>query len=109
MSQQYTKLKFLSLALGATLTISLTNSAFGETVTNNNPFASHDAHSGTSTVAEMPKDGKCGEGKCSADMTKKPKDGKCGSADAPATPPKDAKCGGADKPTPPKQAKCGGM
>lgn len=108
MSQQYPIMKCLSLAIGVTFAATLASSALADTATNNNPFASHDVHNGTSTVAEMPKDGKCGEGKCSADMVKKPKDGKCGTDTA--TPPKAAKCGGSDTAKPPKKAaKCGGM
>jgi uncharacterized low-complexity protein len=107
MSQQSKRLKFLSLILGASVSLGLASGAFGESAGDSNPFAAQNLHN-NSKVAEMPKDGKCGEGKCSADVMKKPADAKCGSANTPAAAPQQAKCGGADKPTPPKEAKCGG-
>lgn len=94
MSQQYTLLKVLSLPIGAVFATSLACSAMAGTPNDNNanPFAMHNAHEANSKIAEMPKDGECGTGKCSADMINKPKNAKCGGA----------------KPQSPKQAKCGG-
>ena len=108
MSQHKKTLKPLSLAIGATFVATMATSTFATAATtNNNPFAMNDLHSGYAQVAEMAKDGKCGEGKCSADMlkgSKKPEDGKCGSGKAQ---PKEGKCGGTQQPKA-KEAKCGG-
>lgn len=104
MSQQKKTLKPLSLAIGATFVASMAASSFATAAqTNGNPFAMHEVHSGYTQLAEMPKDGKCGEGKCGAGM-KKPKDkeGKCGANKAM---PKEGKCGNS-KPMP-KEGKCG--
>ena len=105
MSQQKKTLKPLSLAIGATFAATMAASSFATAAqTNGNPFAMNELHSGYTQLAEMPKDGKCGEGKCGAGMTK-PKDGKCGANKAM---PKDGKCG-ANKAMPKaKEGKCGG-
>ena len=103
MSNNKSKLKTVSLALGATFatTLAASNiaSAAGE-----NPFAMNELASGYMQLADANKgkEGKCGEGKCgegkSADA--KNKEGKCG----------EGKCGegkcGADKKGK-KEGKCG--
>jgi uncharacterized low-complexity protein len=100
MSQYKKTLKPLSLAIGATFVATMATSTFASAATaGNNPFAMNDLHSGYSQVAEMAKDGKCGEGKCSSDkQAKKAKDAKCGAdkakAEEEAKKAKEAKCGG---------------
>ena len=104
MSQDKKILKPISLAIGATFVASMAASSFATAAqTNGNPFAMNDLHSGYTQLAEMPKDGKCGEGKCSSDKAKpKTKDGKCGEGKAM---PKEGKCG--DKEPKAKEGKCG--
>jgi uncharacterized low-complexity protein len=112
MSQHNKTLKSLSLAIGATFVATMATSTFASAATaGNNPFAMSDLHSGYSQVAEMAKDGKCGEGKCSSDKlkAKKAKDAKCGANKAKT---EEAKCGAnkakADEAKKAKEAKCGG-
>jgi uncharacterized low-complexity protein len=106
MSHYKKTLKPLSLAIGATFVATMATSTFASAATTgNNPFAMTDLHSGYTQVAEMPKDGKCGEGKCSSDKAKpKTKEGKCGGDKAKKA--EEAKCG-ANKPKA-KEGKCGG-
>lgn len=100
MSQHNKTLKPLSLAIGATFVATLATSTFATAApTGNNPFAMTDLNSGYMQVAEMPKDGKCGEGKC-GEGKKSKKEGKCGGG---KDMPKEGKCGG-DKA---KEGKCG--
>jgi uncharacterized low-complexity protein len=88
MSQQVIK-KPLAIALGAVFVTSLAGIPVANAA--ENPFAMSDLTSGY-VVAEM-EEGKCGEGKCGGDKTKK--EGKCG----------EGKCGG-DKAK--AEGKCGG-
>jgi uncharacterized low-complexity protein len=88
MSQKVIK-KPLAVALGAAFITSLAGIPVANAA--ENPFAMSDLSSGY-VVAEM-EEGKCGEGKCGGDKTKK--EGKCG----------EGKCGG-DKAE--KEGKCGG-
>lgn len=104
MSQEKKILKPLTLAIGATFVASMAASSFANAAqSNGNPFAMHDMNSGYTQLAEMQKDGKCGTGKCGANV-KKPKDGKCG--DSKQAAPKDGKCG-ANKQAAPKEGQCG--
>ena len=105
MSQDKKTLKPLSLAIGATFVATMAASSVVSAAQNNgNPFAMSDLHSGYTQLAEMPKDGKCGEGKCSADKAKpKAKEGKCGEGKAM---PKEGKCG--EQQPKAKEGKCGG-
>jgi len=88
MSQQVIK-KPLAIALGAVFVTSLAGIPVANAA--ENPFAMSDLSSGY-VVAEM-EEGKCGEGKCGGDKTKK--EGKCG----------EGKCGGDKKM---EEGKCGG-
>jgi len=88
MSQKVIK-KPLAVALGAVFVTSLAGIPVANAA--ENPFAMSDLSSGY-VVAEM-EEGKCGEGKCGGDKTKK--EGKCG----------EGKCGG-DKAK--AEGKCGG-
>jgi uncharacterized low-complexity protein len=88
MSQKVIK-KPLAIALGAAFVTSLAGTPVANAA--ENPFAMSDLSSGY-VVAEM-EEGKCGEGKCGGDKTKK--EGKCG----------EGKCGG-DKAK--AEGKCGG-
>lgn len=106
MSQYKKSLKPLSLAIGATFVASIATSNIAHATQNNaNPFAMQDLHSGYTQVAEMPKDGKCGEGKCGTvkPQDKKATEGKCGEGKAM---PKDGKCGAEQSKA--KEGKCGG-
>jgi uncharacterized low-complexity protein len=106
MSQHKKTLKPLSLAIGATFIATMATTSFASAAqTNSNPFAMTDLHSGYTQLAEMPKDGKCGEGKCGTSKPdpKNAKEGKCGEGKAM---PKDGKCG-AEQPKA-KEGKCGG-
>jgi uncharacterized low-complexity protein len=108
MSQHKKTLKPLSLAIGATFAASMAAGSIAHAAsTGDNPFAMHDLSSGYTQLAEMPKDGKCGEGKCSSDKKKSDKkanEGKCGEGKAM---PKEGKCG--DKQPKAKEGKCGGQ
>ena len=100
MSQQNKSLKPLALAIGTTFVATLATSSFANAAsTGGNPFAMTDINSGYTQLAEMPKDGKCGEGKCGEGMKSK-KEGKCGGG---KDMPKEGKCGGAKA----KEGKCG--
>lgn len=76
------RLKPAALALGATFAATVAASGVASATTpHGNPFAMSDLHSGYTQLAEKAKDGKCGEGKCSADKLKakqKATEGKCG-------------------------------
>ena len=96
MTQETKFLKPAALAIGATFAVSMAASSLVNAASNHsNPFAMSDLNSGYTQLAEKAKDGKCGEGKCSADKLKsqqKAKEGKCGEDKAK---PKEGKCGGA--------------
>jgi len=100
MSDKKTKLKTVSLAIGATFATTLAASNIaGAAPAGDNPFAMTDLGSGYMQVADKGKEGKCGEGK--KEETKKQEgkcgEGKCGEGKAK---PKDAegKCGEGKKP-----------
>ena len=102
MSDKKTKLKTVSLAIGATFATTLAASNIaGAAPAGDNPFAMTDLGSGYMQVADSHKgkEGKCGEGK--KEETKKQEgkcgEGKCGEGKAK---PKDAegKCGEGKKP-----------
>jgi len=77
------KIKPLSIALGATVVTSALSIAGAQA--NENPFVTQDLASGYN-LASADMEGKCGEGKCGGDK-KADKEGKCG----------EGKCGGDKK------------
>ena len=101
-------LKPAALAIGTTFVATMAASSFATAASNHsNPFAMSDLHSGYTQLAEKAKDGKCGEGKCSADRKakQKAKEGKCGEGKAKA---KEGQCGGAKAKPKTSEGKCGG-
>lgn len=101
MKQHNKRIKSTALAIGATFAATVAASSYANAAPNSsNPFAMSDLHSGYTQLAEKAKDGKCGEGKCSADRKakEKAKEGKCGEGKAKeSAKPKtgEGKCGGA--------------